>query len=321
MADFLLIALPGAYHSSVGALTDSYMLVRDHVEQMFSKGQSTRMDTDLRVLSTDGAPVMLGDGSLIQVTGAIEDVPASFIWLPAFRAGGFDAMASRLASSRPLCEWLRRRASEGAIIGASGTAALLLMAAGLTTETKVPVARALRPMVTRFFPRQQLEERLSLVDSGNLLLAQGVANDLRLIVRVVERAISPAMSRWLTSVIGLDGVEEQPLATDALVARAQFWLEQHFTEAISIAALSAHLSTSQATLNRRFRKAMGMSPNAYVQKLRLEAAFAMLRKSERTVDQIAQLVGYSDARLFRSMFQRHTGMTATRWRSAARRRA
>jgi len=318
MSDFALLALPGAYHSSAGALTDSFLLAKDRVEHMFADELGMRMETALRVLSPDGGPVLLSDDTILRVEGAIDETPYAFIWLPAIRVGGSAALEKRLALSQPLLGWLRRQSAQGAIIGASGASAMLLMAAGLTDGVAVPVARALRPLVRAFFPRQRLEERRSMIDTGALLIANGIAGDLALVVRVMERTISPAVARWLTSIMGLDGAEADLLATDPLVARAQLWLEQRFTGSISMTALADHLSTSQATLNRRFHKALGVSPNAYFQQLRLDAAMTMLNRTDRSVDQIAQMVGYSDSRLFRTMFRRHTGLTATQWRAGAR---
>ena len=85
-----------------------------------------------------------------------------------------------------------------------------------------------------------------------------------------------------------------------------------------IADLAGFLSTSPATLNRRFHQALGLSPKAYVGQLRFQAAVRMLEKSTRSVDRIAQLVGYSDSRLFRAMFRQHAGVTATQWRAGLR---
>lgn len=316
-ADFALIALPGAYHSSVGALTDSFMLARDRVEQLFAEPDHIRMETRLRILSGDGAPVPLSDGTLLPAHETFDaEGPFAFIWLPAFQANGQEALAERIAGARPLLEWLRHQAARGAILGASGAASTLLMAAGFTTGISVPAARALRPLIRTMFPRQPLEERFGLVDHGDLLIANGFANDLSLILRVMERTLSPDIARWLTSIMGLDNDEESLLAPDALVARAQLWIEQRFTAPINIAELADHLSTSSATLNRRFHKTLRMSPKAYVNQLRFRAAVRMLEKSARSIDMIAQLVGYSDSRLFRAMFRKQAGMTASQWREA-----
>ena len=34
--DFALVALPGAYSSSIGALVDSFLIARDRVEHVFA---------------------------------------------------------------------------------------------------------------------------------------------------------------------------------------------------------------------------------------------------------------------------------------------
>jgi len=153
---------------------------------------------------------------------------------------------------------------------------------------------------------------------GTLLFSGGIGHDLALIVRVMERSLSPAIARWLVSVTGLDGEEGHLLADDQLVARAQVWIEQHFAGPLNLADLAANLSTSTATLNRRFHRVLGMPPKAYVQQLRLEAATRMLEKSDRPIDRIAEMLGFSDSRLFRAMFRQHTGMTASQWRAAHR---
>jgi transcriptional regulator GlxA family with amidase domain len=82
--------------------------------------------------------------------------------------------------------------------------------------------------------------------------------------------------------------------------------------------MAEELSTTHQTLIRHFKKALGVTPQVYVQQLRLAAAQRMLTTSNRSIDRIAGLIGYSDVRLFRSMFRRCTGMTATAWRQANR---
>lgn len=316
-SDFALVALPGAYFSSMGALVDSFLIARDRVEHVFAGDDKVRMETRLRILAQEGQPQPLILGQPYPVDGTTGgEEPLAFIWLPAFRARGREQLEQRLADAKPLLHWLRYQSEHGAIIGASGAASTLLMAAGLTSDIAVPVARALQPLTRTLFPRQPFEERFGLVDHGHLLIANGVGNDLQLIIRVIERTLSPDIARWLSSIVGQDYEEKELLAPDPLVARAQLWIEQRFTGPINMADLASHLSTSPATLNRRFHKSLGASPKAYIGQLRFQAAVRMLEKSTRSIDRIAQLVGYSDSRLFRAMFQQRAGMTASEWRAA-----
>lgn len=321
MPDFALVALDGAYHSSAGALIDSYVLARQRIEHVFDGVDPMAMETRLKILSLDGGPVAMSDGRRLEVDSPIDSNDAyTFVWLPAFRAGGRAALEARFDHIHALLPWLELQGERGAIIAASGASALVLMAAGLTQGIAVPVARALRPLARSIFPRHRFDDRSSFVDHGSLLIANGIASDLALIVRVMERTLSPDVSRWLTSTMGLDREEELLLVRDQLVASAQIWIEQRFTGKVSLSELADALSTSQPTLIRRFRNALGMTPKAYVQQLRLQSAIKMLEQTNRSIDRIAELVGFSDSRLFRTMFRQLSGMTATQWRDDAQQR-
>jgi transcriptional regulator GlxA family with amidase domain len=316
MTEFAIVVLPGAYQVSLGALMDSYALIYDRIRHVVRDEQKSSPDMRLTCLSADGSDLEIQGRTLVRVDRAIASTDRfDFIWLPAFRAGSERAMRQRLANSSDLIRWLREQAEHGAMLGASGAAALLLIAARLTEGRRVPISRALMPLVRAIFPRFQPEERLGIADYGNVLIANGIGNDLALVVRVMERLLPPDSSRWLTSVTGLNREEGELLAADPVVAAAQIWLEQRFASGVSIASLASELSTSHPTLIRRFKKSLGTTPNDYVQQLRLAAAQDMLARSNRTVDSIAALVGYSDARLFRTMFRQKTGMTATAWRA------
>jgi len=319
MADFVLVALPGAFLSSVGAFSDSFMLARDRVSDVFGQ-HNVAMLTQMRVLSSDGEPVRMSDGSLLAVHGSIDaEAQYAFVWLPAFRAGGLAQMKERLAACKPLLDWLKRQRDGGAVIGASGAASALLVAAGLAGGMTVPLADALQPLLRTLFPRQRFDERLGLADSGTILIANGLANDLTLVLRVVARLFSPEIARWLASVLGPGKEAQRMPVADTAVAQAQLWLEQHYTEQVRMEALADVMGCSPATVNRRFRAALGMSPKSYQQKLRYDSAIRMLELTSRSVDRIAELVGYSDSRLFRAMFSQRAGMAPTEWRRRTRR--
>jgi transcriptional regulator GlxA family with amidase domain len=316
MTEFATIALPGAYQASLGALMDSFALVYDRMRHVVRDEQKGSPDMRLTVLSADGSDLEIQGRTIVRVDRAISATDQfDFIWLPAFRAASEKAMRQRLTSSSDLIRWLRDQSEKGAVVAASGAAALLLISAKLTEGRRVPISRALMPLARAMFPRFQPEERLGIVDYGNVLIANGIGNDLALVVRAMERLLPPDSSRWLTSVTGLKREEGELLAGDPVVAAAQIWLEQRFASGVSIASLANELSISHPTLIRRFKKSLGTTPNDYVQQLRLAAGQDMLARSNRTVDSIAALVGYSDARLFRTMFRQKTGMTATAWRA------
>lgn len=322
MPYFALLIPQDSYNSSVGACLDSYALVQKRVERLFSTTERVSLETKLHIVTPDGAPARLVDARTLAVDSRI-DAGQSYdlVHVSSFRIEGSDGPAlleHRLAAAKPALSWLREQWEQGAIVSASGPSVLLLAAAGLTADLRVPVARTLVPEVRRLFPRLLIDERRSLIEHGRLLMCNGFDREAVMMVRLMELAISPEIGRWLGSMLGVDRVDSENLPDDALVADGQLWLEQRFTEEVRIAELARALSTTHQTLIRRFTRALGMSPQTYVQHLRVNSAKRMLRHTNRSIVQIAALVGYRDTRSFRSMFLTKTGVTPSTYRARAR---
>ena len=319
MPDCALIAPAAAFHSSTGACLDAFMLVDTQVERLFRSHAAMRMETRLRLLSQDARPVTMADGRSLAVEGGLEtSLSFDLVHIASFRVGSPAALAERIAASGAFLAWLRNQHERGAIISASGSAVFLLAEAGLLGALPAPMPRALIGLWRTRYPRLPIDDRRPVVDHGSIVMGSGLAADQALMVRLIERIISPEMARWLASVIGVDRVEHDRLPDDPLVANAQLWIEQHFTEDFRIGDLARTLSTSHQTLIRRFTRAIGMRPREYAQHLRIQAAQRMLRQTHRRIELIATLVGYADARSFREIFRERTGMSASAYRASAR---
>jgi transcriptional regulator GlxA family with amidase domain len=71
----------------------------------------------------------------------------------------------------------------------------------------------------------------------------------------------------------------------------------------------------ERTFKRRFRKATGYSPIAYVQNQRIEEAKRRLERTDHPIDEISWAVGYEDPAFFRRLFKRITRLTPGDYRS------
>jgi len=71
---------------------------------------------------------------------------------------------------------------------------------------------------------------------------------------------------------------------------------------------------AERTFKRRFASATGLTPIAYVQRLRIEDAKRRLEKSDEAVDEISWRVGYEDPAFFRRLFKRTTGLAPSEYR-------
>jgi transcriptional regulator GlxA family with amidase domain len=95
---------------------------------------------------------------------------------------------------------------------------------------------------------------------------------------------------------------------DPTVIKAQKWLEQHLAEPVNYDRLAVKFKMSRRSMERRFKRATGVTPLGYVQQLRVEKAKRLLEEGGQTFSRITYAVGYEDISFFRKIFIRWTGL-------------
>jgi transcriptional regulator GlxA family with amidase domain len=105
---------------------------------------------------------------------------------------------------------------------------------------------------------------------------------------------------------------------DGEVLSAQRWLAAHFGVANPVDEVVKRSALAERTFKRRFVQATGLTPIAYVQRLRVEDAKRRLERTDTPVDQISWRVGYEDAAFFRRLFKRTTGLSPGAYRKRFR---
>lgn len=78
-----------------------------------------------------------------------------------------------------------------------------------------------------------------------------------------------------------------------------------------------HFGFSESYFSIIFKEIMGEPYSAYLEKLRLSRAETLLRSTPRSVEEIAQAVGYNNSTTFRRAFKRVTGISPTQLREQA----
>ena len=85
-------------------------------------------------------------------------------------------------------------------------------------------------------------------------------------------------------------------------------MEQNHIEAVDYDRLAARFRMSRRSLERRFKRATGVTPLGYLQQLRVANARRLLEEGTRTFSEITYQVGYEDIAFFRKLFVRLTGL-------------
>lgn len=100
--------------------------------------------------------------------------------------------------------------------------------------------------------------------------------------------------------------------------RALTYLNEHFTEDISLDDLARHLSISKYHLSRTFPEKIGCGLNAYLHSLRADHAAQLLASTDLSVTQAGFDSGFSSASTFFRVFQAQYGLSPRAYRAARR---
>ena len=101
---------------------------------------------------------------------------------------------------------------------------------------------------------------------------------------------------------------------DPLIQEAHEFIRLRLHEKLTPALISEQVRLSTPQLNRLFKTNTGLSPMNYVEHLRMESAQLLLTNSGLSVQEISQLVGYSQLPYFCRRFHRHNGSTPLKFR-------
>ena len=113
-----------------------------------------------------------------------------------------------------------------------------------------------------------------------------------------------------------DDGEQMAVANPTLdrMAGMLSYIEQHYTEDISIAVLSERFFISEFYLCRLFKEYTGKTIFAYIIELRIKHAQRMLRLTNTPIKKIAQASGYGSLSAFGKAFHATTGVSPREYR-------
>ncbi len=98
------------------------------------------------------------------------------------------------------------------------------------------------------------------------------------------------------------------------IEKALTYIRENFRRGVSIKELASAVHLSPRHLQRKFVETFGSSPQAFIIKLRLQAACEALHQGATQISEIARELGFCDQSAFTQLFQKHMAMTPLRYR-------
>lgn len=246
------------------------------------------------------------------------------VFIPSLWMGLEETFAVRHAKLR---EWIVDRYRDGAVVCAACTGTFLLAATGLLDDEAATTHWAYVDSLRRNYPNIRVHGDKVLVEAGpdgRLVTSGSHATWYDLLLYVISRlrgkeaALQTAkffLLQWHTDGQSPYMAFRQNLEHgDAAIRRVQEWLSGHYSHPNPVAAVEKESGLSPRTFKRRFKRATGLTPVAYVQQLRVDRAKALLEGSDTPVDQVGWRVGYEDTAHFRRLFKRVTSLRPGEYR-------
>ena len=109
----------------------------------------------------------------------------------------------------------------------------------------------------------------------------------------------------------------QPHFDDRL-QRAVGYIHEHLTDDLSILQISKQANISKSVLYKRFHDVFGCTVSEYINEKRIDLSCDLLEKTDLSVEEIAQRVGFSTASYFGEVFKRLKGTTPLKYRKSRR---
>jgi transcriptional regulator GlxA family with amidase domain len=232
-----------------------------------------------------------------------------------------------LKKMRVLTDWLQRQHAADALLAANGTGVFALAEAGLLDHRDATIGRLLEKIFHRRYPAVRLQSRSAVTATDNIFCAATLPAMLPLVQSLLERFTSPMIAHQTRRALQLDEqnnslpdqpVSNVPAAPDEIIAKAQYWMQHNLAGNARLAELAEYAAVSERTLIRHFKQVLGVTPHAYLQTLRMETAKRFLERTDLSIDQVAERVGYGNTAFFRRSFGRCVGSTPTAYRAKAR---
>lgn len=266
-----------------------------------------------RLLSPDGAPVATSSGLSLPVEGRFDPDQVHGVLI---LVAAFDALRH---STPDLLARLRRAARRGAAVGGVEAGAWTLALAGLLSGRRATTHWEDLEAFAARFPEVDVRPDRFVLD-GPRFTTGGASPALDMMLALIGARQGPALALDVASLFIYDPsrAAEDPQPSVSLgrldrleprVAAAIRLMEAHVEAPLSIDAIARRVNVGRRTLETAFRRAVGLSPQAYFAAIRLNAGRRLVLESANSVAEIAPMTGFASASAFARAFRARFGLS------------
>ncbi len=263
---------------------------------------------ELATLSVAGGPVRSSSSV------SVETLPIGW--------GGYDTLLIAGAIGMPgpqpeLEATLRDNARAMRRIASICTGAFILAQTGLLEGKRVTTHWAIGRRLQELHPGLLVDEDKIFVREGQIWSSAGVTACIDMALAMVEEDLGTEIARKVARAMVVyhrrTGGQSQFSAIAEIepnsdrIKDALLYARDHLQKDLSVEDLAAQVHWSPRHFSRVFRVQTGMAPAKAIEKLRVEAAQALIDQGHSSIGRIAELTGFGDEERLRRAFLRAFG--------------
>ncbi len=286
------------------------------------KGMMTEDLFKIDLVSIDKEEVLCHQYFQINPTASIDEIHRTDLIIISSITGDLE---STIALNEPIISWIRnKRVTQGTEIVSLCRSAFLLAETGLLNNKSCTTHWAVKSKFINRFPKVNLRHEKVISEDAGIYSSGGAYSFLNMIVYLIERYYGREVAIWCSKMaeIDFDRIDQNQFAVfsgqkdhnDEAVKTSQDYIEQNYTEKISVDELANRVSMSTRSFMRRFKNATHNTPFEYVQRVKVEAAKKSFETSTLNINEVMYNVGYNDVKSFRKVFKKYTGLSPLDYR-------
>jgi transcriptional regulator GlxA family with amidase domain len=222
--------------------------------------------------------------------------------------------------------WVRSAAARSRRVCSVCTGAFVLAEAGLLEGRRATTHWASCDRLEERYADVTVERDPIFVRDGDIYTSAGVTAGMDLALALVEedlgRRTALEVARWLVLFVKRPGGQSQFSAQLAAqtadrepLRELQEWIAGNLDADLSVPALARRTHMSERNFARAFRRELGLTPAAYVEVTRVEAARIALESAGTPVDVVARQAGFGTVETMRRAFHRRLGVGPAEYRA------
>jgi len=304
----------------IEAVADPHYMFRAVNQFLESKGKAPLFNIELVGLTKE---IKLNNSAFsVHTDKVLKDVnDTDLIFIPAISGD----IKTALDLNKKFLPWIVDQYKGGAEVASLCIGAFLLADTGLLSGKKCSTHWNAANQFREMFPDVELVDG-SIITEEQGIYSSGGANSywsllLYLVEKYTDRDTAILASKFFAVDIDRESqaafmmFEGQKNHDDKEILKAQEYIEDNFTERITVDELAERSNIGRRSFERRFKKATNNTIVEYIQRVKIEAAKRSFESSRKNINEVMFDVGYTDTKAFRTVFKKITGLTPIEYRN------